>query len=154
MRLNKLIFISVLTVIFGCEDEKENLLLNKVIGTYEGVINYHDTPMPGDDQIERMTFNIVKKGQEEIKITTTFDLVLPVTGTFTSNGHEIISFGTDKIITYNINGMEISSGGSDFNGWGEMCGYYDVTEGKVMITFSWTKGTEGGGAFIYGIRKV
>jgi hypothetical protein len=155
MKLNTLFFILVLTGVFACDDgkEDENPLLNRVIGTYEGVINYHDAPMPGDDTIERLTFNIEKKGQRDIKITTTFELILPVTGTFTNNDHEIISFGADRIITYNLNGIEITSGGSDFNGWGEMCGYYNATEKIVMITFNWTKGAEGGGAMIYGVRK-
>lgn len=153
MRLRALIFALLFIQVFGCHDEEENPLIKELTGTYEGVVNYHDDPIPGDDKIERLNILVTKHSNNSIKITTTFDLVLPVTGTFTTNGKDVVTLGAGKKIIYHSNGVEINSGVTDFNGWGQMCGYFVKDDKRLMITFGWTKGTEGGGGFIYGIRK-
>jgi hypothetical protein len=145
----------VVMTIFSCNDEEKNPFTDKVVGKYEGVINYLGTiPIPGDDMVERLDFYVIKEGENKIKVTTTFDLVLPVTGMFTSDssGHEIISLGAGREITYRSNEIDIYCGGTDYNSWGEMCGYYNVTNKNLTIAFGWSNEDEGGSGIIVATR--
>ena len=65
---------------------------------------------------------------------------------FTSevSGHEVISLGAGKDISYASNEIEINCGGTDFsNGGGEMCGYYNVINKEFRIAFAWSNESEG-----------
>ena len=88
------------------EDEEENPSLRKVVGSYEGFINYFDKPIPGDNEHPTVNFVVEKQSNDEIKINTSFDLVLPITRTFTieSNGriNEIVTLGADREIKYEL----------------------------------------------------
>jgi hypothetical protein len=146
-----------LIIIFACKGEEANPLVDKVIGRYEGFINYFGShPIPGDNQVEKIDFNVTREGENKIKITTSFDLELPVTAIFTrdASGDEIISLGAGQDVTYTSNGIEIISGGTDFNSWGEMCGYYNVTKKDLTIAFAWSKKTIRAEVFSSPLRRI
>jgi hypothetical protein len=153
--MNKHLILGLVMMIFSCKDEEKDPFTNKVVGNYEGFINYFGaTPIPGDDQVEEVNFNVTKEGENRIKITTTFDLVLPVTGIFTSaSGHEIISLGAGQDISYKSNEIEITCRGTDFNSWGEMCGYYNLANKDLRIAFAWLNEDEGGSAILFATKK-
>lgn len=70
-----------------------------------------------------------------------------------SNDEEIVTLGEGQDIHYDSNGIEIMCGGTNWNQWGEMCGYYSVTTGKLTISFAWSDGTTGGSGFIFANRQ-
>jgi hypothetical protein len=155
--MNKIIILVVFTILIGCdkEDSVRNPLPDKVVGTYEGFLNYGEIPIGDDEMVEPVTFNIVREGESDIKISTSFDLVVNVSRTFSasSNGDEIVTLGEGVNIKYNSSGVEIACGGSNWNNWGEMCGYYNVTTGKLTISFAWSDGTIGGSGYIFAYKQ-
>lgn len=147
------ILLLISTQFISCKEDDENPLIKKIVGTYEGVVNYHDGIIPGDDPVEFVDIIVSRHSNGEVKITATFELVLPVTGSFETDRSDVISLGAGRSITYHSREVKIETGGTNFNGWGEMCGYVHVEDERLMITFGWSNETEAGGGFIYGTRK-
>ena len=153
--MSKIRLIIILTILIGCSKPDMRIpLQSKVIGTYTGFLNYVENPIGGGNIVQPVTFNIARYGLTNIKITTKFDLVINVSRTFTASysGSEIITLGEGDNTKYNSNGIEISCGGTNFNNWGQMCGYYDVSSKSLTISFAWTDGTKGGSGFLFANR--
>lgn len=154
--MNKLRLLLISIVLIGCDrPEDHDPLPDKVVGTYEGFLNYGEIPIGDDDMVEPVTFDIVREGKNNIRISTTFDLVIKVSRTFISDfdGDEIVTLGEGTDVKHNSNGIEIVCGDSDWNNWGEMCGYYNVASGKLNISFAWSDGTTGGSGYIFAYRQ-
>jgi hypothetical protein len=155
--MNKTGLLLIFIVLIGCDKSKDviNPLPDKLIGTYEGYLNYSGSAAPGGgNTVQPVTFTIVRHGENDIKISTNFDLVIQATRSFqTKNGEEIITLGEGQHIQYDSNGTEITCGGSTWNNWGEMCGYYTVEAKELIISFAFNDGTTGGGGLLQGIKK-
>jgi hypothetical protein len=155
-KMNKTRLLVVFTLLIACDKSGDvpNPLQEKVIGTYEGFLNYGEIPIGDDQMVEPVTFNVVRQGENNIKISTTFDLVVKVGRSFVkSNGDEIVTLGEGQDIHYDSDGIEILCGGTDWNNWGEMCGYYNVGTRKLTISFAWSDGKVGGSGFIFAYKE-